>query len=74
MEDKIKHIFEEVLSIKIDDYSELTEVNVDSLDLISIFFKLESELGIKISNDDVTEYQLTTVQNLLKFLSTLKDK
>ncbi len=74
MEDKIKHIFEEVLSIKIDDYSELTEVDVDSLDLISIFFKLESELGIKISNDDVTEYQLTTVENLLKYLSTTKDK
>ena len=74
MEDKIKNIFEEVLSIKIDDYSELTEVNVDSLDLISIFFKLESELGIKISNDDVTEYQLTTVENLLKYLSTMKDK
>ena len=74
MEDKIKHIFEEVLSIKIDDYSELTEVDVDSLDLISIFFKLESELGIKISNDDVTEYQLTTVENLLKYLSTMKDK
>ena len=74
MEDKIKHIFEEVLSIKINDYSELTEVDVDSLDLISIFFKLESELGIKISNDDVTEYQLTTVENLLKYLSTMKDK
>ena len=70
MKEKIKEIFEEVMSVKLDDYTEVAQIDIDSLDLINILFKLESEFGIKISNDDVEEYQLTTAENLVKFLQT----
>ena len=39
MKEKIKEIVEEVMSVKLNDYTEVEQVNVDSLDLINIFFK-----------------------------------
>ena len=68
MEEKLKNIFEEVLSVKLNTYQDITELDIDSLDLISIFFKLESELNIVVSNEDVNEYELSNSENLINYL------
>ena len=68
MEKKIQLIFEEVMNVKLNDYTDIVNLDVDSLDLINIFFKLESDLGIIISNEEVNEYDLTNSKNLLEFL------
>ena len=65
---KIQLIFEEVMNVKLNDYTDIVNLDVDSLDLINIFFKLESDLGIIISNEEVNEYDLTNSENLLEFL------
>ena len=64
----VQLIFEEVLNVKLNDYTDIVNLDVDSLDLINIFFKLESDLGIIISNEEVNEYDLTNSENLLEFL------
>jgi acyl carrier protein len=68
MEKELKQIFEEVLSVKLNNYHEIAELDIDSLDLISIFFKLENELNIIVSNEDVNEYELSNSENLVKYL------
>ena len=68
MEKKIQLIFEEVMNVKLNDYTDIINLDVDSLDLINIFFKLESDLDIIISNEEVNEYDLTNSENLLEFL------
>ena len=56
------------MNVKLNDYTDIVNLDVDSLDLINIFFKLESDLGIIISNEEVNEYDLTNSENLLEFL------
>ena len=68
MEEKLKEIFEEVLTVKLNNYTEVAQLDIDSLDMINIFFKLESDLEIVVSNDDVNEHKLTNSENLVKFL------
>jgi len=68
MEKKIQLIFEEVMNVKLNDYTDIINLDVDSLDLINIFFKLESDLDIIISNEEVNEFDLTNSENLLEFL------
>ena len=68
MESKIKTVFEEVLNIELDNISDLTKYEVDSLDFINIMFKLDTELNIKISNEEITKHELTKVDNFIQFL------
>lgn len=70
MEEKIKGICEEVLNVKLNGISDLAEQDVDSLDLINILFKFENDLGIKISNEDITSQSLTNMNNFVKYLQT----
>ena len=56
------------MNVKLNDYTDIVNLDVDSLDLINIFFKLESDLGIIISNEEVNEFDLTNSENLLEFL------
>lgn len=70
MEEKIRSLIENVLNVKLTQLADLPKHAVDSLDLINILFKLESELGIKISNEDVSNNQLTDMGKLVNYLKT----
>lgn len=70
MEGKIKSIIEEVLSLKLDQISDLIKHKVDSLDFINILFRLESELGIEISNEEIESNHLFEMSNFIKYLQT----
>lgn len=70
MEEKIKSILEDVLNVKLGNIADLAKYDVDSLDFISIVFKLDVALGVKISNEDISQHQLTDVNNFIKYLQT----
>ena len=67
MEEKVKAIFEEVMNLELENISDLAKQEVDSLDFINIMFKLDSELNIKISNEEILAHQLTDVSNFIQY-------
>lgn len=48
------------------------DLGCDSLDLISLFFALEAEHGVKIPEEDIDEAQLTNVGRLVEYIASKK--
>ena len=65
--------------IKIDiknlDHSELlSEQGLDSLDITSILFSIEEKYDIKISEEDIAQNKLSSVNNIVFYINnTIKD-
>ncbi len=64
----LKKIYEDSLSIKLDDFSELENVEIDSLDFIDIIFKIEKDLNIKISPEEFLNFDLGKPDSLICYL------
>jgi acyl carrier protein len=64
----LKKIYEDSLSIKLDDFSELENVEIDSLDFIDIIFKIEKDLNIKISPEEFSNFDLGKPDSLICYL------
>jgi acyl carrier protein len=45
------------------------DLGIDSLDLISILFRLEEKFGVKISDEDIDKYDLVQVGNLVAYVA-----
>ena len=48
------------------------DLDFDSLDMISLYFDLEKAFDIKISEEDISEYNLVSVDNIVKFIKKIK--
>ena len=68
MEEKLKTVYEEILNLKLDDFSDLGKVEIDSLDFTNILFKVEEVFDISISNDDIINHKLEVAENLIQYL------
>lgn len=74
MSDIIKNKIEAILK-KIDssfEYSDnlnlRSDLNLDSLDVIEFLFEVESQLNVKIPEEDIDEKGLLILGNLLKYV------
>lgn len=70
MDEKIVEVFEDVLNQKIKDLSEISQLEIDSLDFVNILFKIESDLKIKISEQEIEDNQLTAMANLVNYVKS----
>ena len=64
----LKKIYEDSLSIKLDGFSGLENVEIDSLDFIDIIFKIEKDLNIKISPEEFSNFELENPDSLINYL------
>jgi acyl carrier protein len=64
----LKKIYEDSLNVKLDDFSELENIEIDSLDFIDIIFKIEKDLNIKISPEEFTNFELENPDSLVNYL------
>lgn len=74
MSDIIKNKIETILK-KIDSSFEYSDnlnlrcdLNLDSLDIIEFLFEIETQMNIKIPEEDIDEKQLMILGNLLKYV------
>lgn len=76
-EDILSIIIENEIKIDIKnlDHSELlSEQGLDSLDITSILFSIEEKYDIKISEEDIAETKLSSVNNIVFYINnTIKD-
>ena len=77
VEDILSIIFENEIKIDIKnlDHSELlSEQGLDSLDITSILFSIEEKYDIKISEEDIAQNKLSSVNNIVFYINnTIKD-
>lgn len=64
----LKKIYENSLQVKLDDFSELENIEIDSLDFIDIIFNIEKKLNIKISPDEFSNFELAKPDSLVNYL------
>ena len=64
----LKKIYEDSLNIKLDDFSGLENIEIDSLDFIDIIFKIEKNLNIKISPEEFPNFKLENPDSLVNYL------
>jgi acyl carrier protein len=73
VEDKIKQIIAEKLSVELDEViptaSFIDDLGADSLDLVELVMTMEEEFDIDISDEDAEK--LVTVQDAINFVSKL---
>lgn len=68
MDERIRRIFEDVLSMKINDLSELEKIEIDSLDFVNVLFQIESDFNLKISDEELKEHDLENIKNLISYV------
>ena len=71
-ENKLKSIYEEVLNNKFADISELQKLDLDSLDLANVLFQIETDLKVKVSDEEALKHKLEKVENMFKYLKSLR--
>lgn len=64
----LKKIYENSLQVKLDDFSELENIEIDSLDFIDIIFNIEKKLNIKISPEEFPNFELAKPDSLVNYL------
>ena len=64
----LKKIYENSLQVKLDDFSELENVEIDSLDFIDIIFNIEKKLNIKITPEEFSNFELAKPDSLVNYL------
>ena len=64
----LKKIYENSLRVKLDDLSELENIEIDSLDFIDIIFNIEKNLNVKISPEEFSNFELTKPDSLTNYL------
>ena len=71
MEDKVKKIIAEKLSVDLSEVQEestfVDDLGADSLDLVELIMSMEEEFDIDISDDDAEK--LVTVQDVLNYIN-----
>ena len=65
----LKKIYENSLRVKLDDFSELENIEIDSLDFIDIIFNIEKNLNIKITPEEFSNFELAKPDSLVKYLN-----
>ena len=76
MQETVIEIFEDVLGT--DEIREDLDLNLfetellDSLAIIEVFLEIENRLGIELQPTDLERKDMSTVNNLVKFLETRK--
>jgi acyl carrier protein len=64
----LKKIYENSLQVKLDDFSELKNIEIDSLDFIDIIFNIEKNLNIKITPEEFSNFELENPDSLTNYL------
>ena len=64
----LKKIYENSLQVKLDDFSELENIEIDSLDFIDIIFNIEKKLNIKITPKEFSNFELEKPDSLVNYL------
>ena len=64
----LKKIYESSLRVKLDDFSELENIEIDSLDFIDIIFNIEKKLNIKITPEEFLNFELAKPDSLVNYL------
>ena len=64
----LKKIYENSLQVKLDDFSELENIEIDSLDFIDIIFNIEKKLNIKITPEEFLNFELAKPDSLVNYL------
>ena len=58
------------IDFKILNYSEpLSEQGLDSLDITSILFAIEEKFGIKISEEDIEQGKLSSINGIVSYIN-----
>ncbi|MCP3923438.1 MAG: acyl carrier protein [Desulfobacterales bacterium] len=74
VEDKVKEIIAEKLSISIDEVvpeaALVDDLGADSLDLVELIMSMEDEFGVEISDDDAA--QLIKVKDSIEYIEKNK--
>ena len=72
--DKVKEIIANQLSVKVDDIKDNTniaeELGADSLDLVEILMSLEDEFGVSIPDEAIPE--IKTIKHIVDFIESHK--
>lgn len=74
MTSKIKDIVADILELEVEDIKDdaliLDDLGADSIAVMEIVMELEGEFDVEVPTDDIIN--LTTVNDIVKYLETLK--